>query len=54
MAKKNWLAKLLLFAVLEVGALAGMPLRPEDIEHLNRVMHGTVAVEQCTQDQDDD
>ena len=41
--RRRWLAKLMLFAVLEVGALAGVPIRPDQIEELARLMNQTVA-----------
>lgn len=44
-SRKNRLAKLLLFAVLEVGALAGVPMRPDQIEALLRMMNGTQIVD---------
>ena len=39
MSFKKTLAKLLVFAVLEVGALAGVPMNPEKIRKLMQVMH---------------
>ena len=41
MSLKKTLAKLLVFAVLELGALAGVPMSPEEIEKLMNVMHRT-------------
>jgi hypothetical protein len=29
---KRWLAKAILYVILELGALAGVPVRPEEIE----------------------
>lgn len=41
MARKRWLAKFLMFAILEVGALAGVPMRAEEIVDMTRLMNGT-------------
>lgn len=38
---RKTLAKLLVFAILQFGALAGVPMSPEDIEKLMNVMHRT-------------
>ena len=38
---KKTLAKILLFAFLQVGALAGVPISPEEIEKLMNVMNQT-------------
>jgi len=35
------LAKILVFAVLQIGALGGVPMRPEEIEKVMKVMHDT-------------
>jgi exoribonuclease II len=42
----------LLFGVLEVGALVGAQIRPEDIEKIMNVMHSTKVV-QVQNDEDD-
>jgi hypothetical protein len=39
------LAKLLLFSVLEIGALVGVPMSPQKIEELMNVMHRTAVVQ---------
>ena len=41
MSLRKTLAKLLVFAVLQFGALAGVPMSPEEIEKLMNVMHRT-------------
>ena len=41
MSLRKTLAKLLVFAVLQFGALAGVPMPPEEIEKLMNVMHRT-------------
>lgn len=41
MSLKKFLGKLFVFAVLELGALAGVPMSPEQIEKLMGVMHRT-------------
>jgi hypothetical protein len=38
---RKTLAKVLVLATLEVGALMGVPMRPEEIESLMNVMHQT-------------
>lgn len=37
----RWLAKLVMFALLEVAALVGVPMRPDQIEELTRMMNRT-------------
>jgi len=49
--KKN-LAKLFLFAVLEVGALVGLPISPDEIAQIMRL--SGVKVEQVVRDEDAD
>ncbi|HYU26413.1 MAG TPA: hypothetical protein VEO74_14485 [Thermoanaerobaculia bacterium] len=44
MSFKKTLAKMLVFAVLQFGALAGVPMRPDEIEKLMNVMHRTKIV----------
>ena len=41
MSFRKSLAKLLVFAVLQFGALAGVPMDPRKIEELMNVMHRT-------------
>ena len=41
MSLKKSLAKLFVLAVLNLGALAGVPMRPDEIEKLLNVMHRT-------------
>ena len=38
---KKLLARVLLLAVLEIGAIAGVPMSAEEIEKLMNVMHRT-------------
>jgi hypothetical protein len=35
-------AKVLIYAVLEVGAMLGVPMRPDDIEKMTRQMNNAV------------
>jgi hypothetical protein len=41
---KKVLAKLLIFSVLEIGALCGVPMSPRQIEKLMQVMNETRVV----------
>ena len=41
MSIKKTLAKVLVFAFLQVGALAGVPMDPKKIEEFMSVMHRT-------------
>jgi hypothetical protein len=41
MARKGALRALLLGAFLQFGAMAGVAMRPEDIENIMRTMHQT-------------
>lgn len=38
---KKILARILVLAVLQLGALGGVPMRPDEIEKLMNVMHRT-------------
>ena len=40
--------------MLEVGALAGAPIRPDDIENLTRLMHSTQVVQVVRREDDGD
>ena len=42
---RKLLGKLLFFAVLEMGALAGVPMSPEEIERLMEVMNRAEVVQ---------
>lgn len=54
MSFRKTLARLLIFAVLEIGALAGVPMSPEQIEKLMNVMHRTKIVHVIKKDRDKD
>ena len=46
------LAKIVLYAVIEMGAMMGVPVRPEEIEQLTRSINGTVVSVEQEQEQD--
>ena len=50
MSLRKILGKLLIFSVLEVGALAGVPMSPEQIQKLMDVMHRTQVVQVVKKD----
>jgi hypothetical protein len=52
--RRHWLAKIFLYVVLEVGALSGVPMRPEQIESLLRSMNGTQVVDVLRRESDGD
>lgn len=52
MARRGRLAKILVFLMLEAGALVGVPMRPDQIEDLTRLMNGT-KLEQVVRRADD-
>ncbi|HYC88903.1 MAG TPA: hypothetical protein VEO54_06810 [Thermoanaerobaculia bacterium] len=41
MSLRKLLGKILIFGILELGALAGVPMSPEQIEKVMNVMHRT-------------
>ena len=45
MSLRKLLGKILVFGMLELGALAGVPMTPEDIEKIMNVMHRTKVVQ---------
>jgi hypothetical protein len=49
---KKLLGKILIFGMLEIGALAGVPMTPEDIEKIMNVMHRTKVVHIVKKDDD--
>lgn len=53
MAQRHWLAKILMFLVLETGALVGVPMRPDQIEELTRIMNQTAVVSVQREDDGD-
>lgn len=48
---KRTLAKILVYTVLELGSLLGVPIRPDDIEELARRMNN--AVEEAARPEED-
>jgi hypothetical protein len=44
MSFRKTLATIFVFAALQLGALAGVPMRPDEIEKLMNVMHRTKIV----------
>lgn len=54
MAKRGWLAKILMFVVLEAGALLGVPMRPDQIEDLTRLMNETLVEHVVRRENDGD
>ena len=50
MSLRKMLGKLLIFAVLELGALSGASMTQEDIEKLMNLMHRTKVVHVVKQD----
>ena len=54
MSLRKILGKVLLFGMLEVGALAGAPITPEDIEKIMNVMHSTKVVQVQNNEDDHD
>lgn len=43
--RDRWLAKVVLYVTLELGAMMGVPIRPEDIEAMSRSMNDAVVME---------
>ncbi|MFN7943301.1 MAG: hypothetical protein U0X73_17045 [Thermoanaerobaculia bacterium] len=54
MARKNWLAKVLMFVFLEIGVLGGAALPPEQIEELMKLMNGAQIVAVARREDDGD
>ncbi len=52
MSVKKLLGKILVFGMLEIGALAGVPMTPEDIEKIMNVMHRTKVVQIVKKDRE--
>jgi hypothetical protein len=50
MARKRWLATVFTYLMLEVGALMGAPVRPEQIEEITRLLSQTVVSEVVERD----
>jgi hypothetical protein len=50
MARKRWLATVFTYLMLEVGALMGAPVRPEQIEEITRLLSQTVVTEVVERD----
>lgn len=45
MSVRKMLGKILVFGMLEIGAMAGLPITPEEIEKIMQVMHRTKVVQ---------
>lgn len=54
MARNKLWRKLFLFGMLELGAVCGVPIRPDDIERISRLMNGTAVVEVLRRTDDGD
>ena len=54
MARRRWLAKLLVYMMLEVGALGGLPMRPDQIEELTQLIQKTRVVHVVRRTEDGD
>ena len=42
---KQWVAKVAIYAILELGALLGVPMRPDQIVEMTRLMQKAVPEE---------
>jgi hypothetical protein len=51
--RTNRLAKIFLYVTLELGALAGVPMRPDQVEALLRTMNGQQQVQVVRDEQGD-
>jgi hypothetical protein len=51
-ARRGLLPKLLMFAMLEFGALAGVPMRASDVEEMTRILRDSAIV--CIVPREDD
>ena len=54
MSWKKPLAKVLVFSVLELGAVVGVPMNPEKIRRLMQVMNETNVTQVLKSENDDD
>lgn len=54
MSLKHLLGKILVYGVLEIGALCGVPMSPEKIEALMNIHNRTVIVVRNTNEDGDD
>lgn len=45
MSPKKWLARALLYVILELGALCGVPIRPDQIENLLKLNERAAATD---------
>lgn len=52
MPLKTWLGKVLVYLVLELGALCGVPVRPDEIEQLMKINETKIA--QVARNENDD
>lgn len=53
MSLKTRLAKILVYAVLEVGALCGVPMRPDQIETIMKLMDRAVVTDVLKNEDDE-
>ena len=54
MSLKNTLGKVLLFGMLQIGALAGVPMTPEKIEEIMEVMNRVQVVQVIHKEKDEE
>jgi hypothetical protein len=50
---KKWLGKALVYVVLEIGTLCGVPMRPDEIERLMKIADAGATRVMRTEDGDD-
>lgn len=53
MSLKTRLAKILVYAVLELGALCGVPMRPDQIEKIMKLMDRAVVTDVLKNEDDE-
>ena len=54
MSLKKFLGKVLLFGFLQIGALSGVPMSPQQIEDLMEVMNRVQVVQVVKKERDND
>lgn len=51
--KGGWFGKVLMYSILQIGAMLGVPMRPEDIERMTRLWNDSVVSEAEEKEEDD-
>jgi hypothetical protein len=54
MARRRWLGTVAVYLILELGALCGVPVRPDEVERMSRLANGSLVTQVERREDDGD